>query len=260
MDENRKREEFAQCWLKAEPSISAYVFAAVAGFHDAEDVVQRIAQELARRFDEYDSDRPFIGWALWIAKSRVIDFYRKQSRNQLVFSNDLLQRLGETIAEQAENRDRRRLAGTQRVEVVGSDPTGAMYGGLEIADRLRLGFPIENLKRTPFIKKRGIKFNIPLDARTPSYDDTGDAAQKNIETMWDFEFWKAYLDDLARYRYNVLSLWTTHPFPSIIKLEKYPEVALDDVYRLGITASKNLVIYNESEGKKRIRWKSPSAN
>ncbi len=47
---------------------------------------------------------------MWIAKSRVIDFYRKQARNQLIFSNDLLQRLGETIAEQAESRDRRREA------------------------------------------------------------------------------------------------------------------------------------------------------
>lgn len=110
MNENQKREEFAQCWLKAEPSISAYVFAAVKGFHDAEDVLQRIAQELARRFDDYDSDRPFIGWALWIAKSRVIDFYRTQGRKQLVFSNDLLQRLSDTISEQALSRDRRREA------------------------------------------------------------------------------------------------------------------------------------------------------
>lgn len=48
MNEDRKREEFTRVWLVAEPSISAYVFAAIAGFHDAEDVVQRIAQELAR--------------------------------------------------------------------------------------------------------------------------------------------------------------------------------------------------------------------
>lgn len=119
-----------------------------------------------------------------------------------------------------------------RVEVIGSDATGAMYGGLEVADRIRLELPIENQSQVPFVKKRGIKFNIPLDARTPSYDDTGDNAQKNIETMWDFEFWKEYLDDLARYRYNVLSLWTTHPYPSLIKLEDYPDVALDDVYRV----------------------------
>ncbi len=124
--------------------------------------------------------------------------------------------------------------GPTQIRIIGTDATGAMYGGLEVADLLRLGFPIENQERAPFIKKRGIKFNIPLDARTPSYDDTGDSAQNNIETVWDFEFWQAYLDDLARYRYNVLSLWTTHPYPSIIKLKDYPEVALDDVYRIGV--------------------------
>jgi hypothetical protein len=111
--------------------------------------------------------------------------------------------------------------------VIGTDATGAIYGGLEVADRLRMGLPVENQRCAPFIKKRVIKFNIPLDARTPSYDDTGDSAQKNIETVWDLDFWKAYLDDLARYRYNVLSLWTTHPFPSLIKLEDYPDVALN---------------------------------
>ncbi|MEM6689639.1 MAG: sigma-70 family RNA polymerase sigma factor [Planctomycetota bacterium] len=110
MDENQKREEFARCWLNAEPSISAYVFAAIRRFHDAEDVVQKIAQELAKRFDEYDSNRPFVGWALWIAKSRVIDFYRSQGRNQLVFSNELLQSLGKTISQRSEGRDQRREA------------------------------------------------------------------------------------------------------------------------------------------------------
>jgi hypothetical protein len=125
-----------------------------------------------------------------------------------------------------------RVVAPNQIEVAGSDATGAMYGGLEVADRLKLRLPIEDEDQAPFVEKRGIKFNIPLDARTPSYDDTGDSAQKSIETMWDFGFWKAYLDDLARYRYNVLSLWTTHPFPSLIKLENYPDVALDDVYRI----------------------------
>lgn len=109
-DENQSRQDFAQRWLEAEPSISAYVFASVARFHDAEDVIQRIAQDLARRFDEYDSERPFLGWAMWIAKSRVIDFYRSQGRSQLLFSDDLLRRLSETIAEQAEDRSHRREA------------------------------------------------------------------------------------------------------------------------------------------------------
>ncbi|MEM9366113.1 MAG: sigma-70 family RNA polymerase sigma factor [Planctomycetota bacterium] len=110
MNEIEKRERFAQCWLEAEPAISAYVFASVNGFHDAEDVVQRVAQELARRFDEYDAERPFVGWALWIAKSRVIDFYRAQGRGRLVYSDEILSRLAETFAEQCEGRSERREA------------------------------------------------------------------------------------------------------------------------------------------------------
>jgi RNA polymerase sigma-70 factor (ECF subfamily) len=110
MDENQKRVEFTHHWLDAEPSVSAYVFASISGFHDAEDVVQRIAQELARRFDEYDSNRPFVGWALWVAKSRVIDFYRAQNRRQVVFSDELLVRLADTIANNAGGRNHRREA------------------------------------------------------------------------------------------------------------------------------------------------------
>ena len=132
-----------------------------------------------------------------------------------------------------------RTDGSNQIWVIGTDAKGTMYGGLELAEMIRLGLPIENKGQKPFVEKRGIKFNIPLDARTPSYDDTGDAAQNNIETVWDFEFWKAYLDDLARYRYNVLSLWSAHPYPSFTKLDEYPDVALEDVYRIGDELTPN---------------------
>src|SRR6187455_3464001 len=81
---------------------------------------------------------------------------------------------------------------------------------------------------------RGTKFNIPLDLRTPSYSDMSDSAQKNIDTAWDFDFWRAYLDKLARDRYNFVSLWNLHPFPSMVKVPEYPLVALDDVWRSNI--------------------------
>ena len=108
-----------------------------------------------------------------------------------------------------------RSVGSTRIKITGSDATGAMYGGLEVADLLRLGLPIKDQEQKPFVKKRGVIINIPLDIRTPAFDDSGEAAQKNIQTMWDFEFWKAYLDDLARYRYNLVSLWAAHPIPSL---------------------------------------------
>ena len=116
--------------------------------------------------------------------------------------------------------------------VVGADGPGLMYGGLHLAEAIRLEkrFPgIADADGSPAILRRGLKFNIPLDARTPSYDDTGDAAQNNIAEMWNFDFWREFLDDMARHRYNTLTLWNPHPFPSLLKLEKYPGVALADV-------------------------------
>ena len=64
---------------------------------------------------------------------------------------------------------------------------------------------IENQLQNPYMKVRGTKFNIPLDVRTPTYTEPSDAAQNNMAEMWNFEFWKDYIDNLARYRYNTIS-------------------------------------------------------
>ena len=118
------------------------------------------------------------------------------------------------------------------ISVKGGDANGLMYAGLELAEAIQDGKNLLKLEQTsgkPYFPYRGIKFNFPLDARTPSYDDTGDAAQQNILTMWDFDYWKNYLDNMARYRYNLLTLWSLHPYPSMVRVPGFEEVALDDV-------------------------------
>ncbi|MBL7220058.1 MAG: carbohydrate-binding family 6 protein [Phycisphaerae bacterium] len=116
--------------------------------------------------------------------------------------------------------------------VLACDTAGAMYGGLDVAEQISFNVSPAKIPAklsAPAIARRGIKFNIPLDARTPSYDDTGDAAQKNIVEMWNFEFWREFFDELAVCRYNTLTLWNPHPFPSIVKCPDYPDVALPNV-------------------------------
>ena len=117
--------------------------------------------------------------------------------------------------------------------VIGKDPAGAMYGGLDLAETIRSeGVAVVQPKQqSPYMQMRGIKFNIPLDARTPSYTDVCDAAQKNILEMWNIDFWKEYIDTLAKHRYNYISLWSLHPFPSLVKVAAFPEIALADIKR-----------------------------
>jgi hypothetical protein len=126
-------------------------------------------------------------------------------------------------------------AGKQAVSrwwVIGADAAGAMYGGLDIAEAIEIAGNLDAVadrEINPRIAKRGIKFNIPLDARTPSYSDDSTSAQANIGEMWDMRFWTEFLDEMARRRYNLLSLWSLSPFPSLVKVPEYPRVALTDV-------------------------------
>ena len=124
-------------------------------------------------------------------------------------------------------------AGRSSYWIIGADSAGVMYGGLEAAEVIRVNglSGIKDVDQNPYMSMRGTKFNIPLDVRTPSYTDVCDAAQNNMAEMWSFDFWKDYIDNLARYRYNFISLWSLHPFPSLVKVPDYPDVALDDVKR-----------------------------
>ncbi len=119
------------------------------------------------------------------------------------------------------------------VYVLAGTAIGAMYGGLDVAESIRLGTisGISASDNKPYLERRGIKINIPLDLRTPSYSDFSDAYQQNIPVMWEMEFWKQQLDEMARNRYNTLSLWSLNPFPSMVKVPEYPDVALNDVWR-----------------------------
>ena len=92
---------------------------------------------------------------------------------------------------------------------IGGDRIGAMYGGIHIGELASAGSieDVANSDNKPYIAKRGMKFNIPLDKRQPSFDDNGTSGRENFKHVWDLNFWKEYLDTIARQRYNVLSLW-----------------------------------------------------
>jgi hypothetical protein len=123
--------------------------------------------------------------------------------------------------------------GITRWWVIGNDAPGAMYAALDVADSVKIDRSLLNVinkQITPSLAVRGIKFNLPLDDRNETYTDETPSAQYNYVHMWDLDYWKRFLDQMARSRMNSLSLWNKHPFPHLVKLESYPRVALNDVY------------------------------
>jgi hypothetical protein len=123
--------------------------------------------------------------------------------------------------------------------IIGFDKTGTIYGGLDLAESVQSsGFGVlGDTDKLPYLANRGIKFNIPLDARTPSYADNGDQAQKSIADMWDINFWHEFLDEMAKNRLNMLSLWSSAPFPSLVYVPEYPNASLNDIKKTTVPPS-----------------------
>ncbi len=120
-----------------------------------------------------------------------------------------------------------------KIFVLASEPSGAMYGALEVAQHIKNGTinQIKNSDNQPYLKRRGVKFNIPLDLRTPSYSDISTISQANMKDVWDLNFWKDYFDEMARKKFNVMTWWTLNPFPSMVNVPEFPDVSLSDVWR-----------------------------
>ena len=109
--------------------------------------------------------------------------------------------------------------------VLGGDANGAMYGGLEMAENINYHdfTGSYDSQQSPHVLNRGVKANLPLDKRSPTYFGPGDgdgvnkgtAAQKAIKNVWDMDYWREWFDEMARNRFNVLTIWNCHPFPAL---------------------------------------------
>lgn len=89
-----------ELWYAHQPAISAYLYAAVPNFHDAEDLTQQVAVAVARDFDQYDPATPFLRWAIVIARNRVLNHRRSFAMSKVVFSQDTLDALAQAAPDQ----------------------------------------------------------------------------------------------------------------------------------------------------------------
>ncbi|MEK6238057.1 MAG: sigma-70 family RNA polymerase sigma factor [Planctomycetales bacterium] len=108
----RDKQRLTRLWIEAQPRVFSFVCAAVARRHDAEDLLQQVALETARSFDNYDPQRPFLPWVLTIARRQVIRFYEGQGKELTIFTPATLEMLADHHAGTSTAEDERQaLAG-----------------------------------------------------------------------------------------------------------------------------------------------------
>ncbi len=108
--------------------------------------------------------------------------------------------------------------------IIGSDPSGVLYGCLELDRRASAAKALpEQIELTDrpafrirgtnlFWMKRG-NYNFPV-------------IPKEFPWFFDRALMTRYLDELARNRYNTIFFWNGHPFPYFLRLSKYPEAGM----------------------------------
>jgi len=81
---------FTSRWVPAQPTVKAYIRSLVRDVQHAEDLLQEVALRAHKRFDEYDSSRPFIGWVLGITRYQVLAYFKAVRADRHRFNDTLL--------------------------------------------------------------------------------------------------------------------------------------------------------------------------
>ncbi len=101
------------------------------------------------------------------------------------------------------------------------DPSGARYGLFALAEELAIKKDLNKITSSlvnPTFEVRTIKFNLPWEPYRESK-----SMDYHLSTCRDLKFWETFLNMMLENRFNVLALYNMHPFPYLVKLDKYPE-------------------------------------
>lgn len=90
---------FADEWAEAEPAVAAFITSLAPNADDAEDLLQRTAEGLIRRWRDYDPNRPFVAWAIGSARIEVLRFRQERGRDRHVFDEEAVDALAQAHAD-----------------------------------------------------------------------------------------------------------------------------------------------------------------
>jgi RNA polymerase sigma-70 factor, ECF subfamily len=92
------KEEIAWQWTASLPSVSAYIRSFTHDFHDAQDILQDVSVAVVRKYADYDRNKPFVAWAIGIARNELLAYRRRKSIYRQFFDDESFEKIGEAFA------------------------------------------------------------------------------------------------------------------------------------------------------------------
>jgi hypothetical protein len=173
------------------------------------------------------------------------DFWKQNSKNAKIDDSKLTKKEGFQIRTQK-----------NFVYIEGTDATGALYGTMELVDRIKTSgeIPSEiNIEDSPEMVLRGSCIGVQKPVYLPGRDVYEyPYTPESFPWFYDKQLWTKYLDMMVDNRLNSLYLWNGHPFASLVKLKDYPfalEVSEEDFKK-----NEEIYKYLTVEANKRGIW------
>ncbi len=99
MNATQQIKEFTRLWTKAQPAVAAFISSMVPDFNQAEDVLQQVSMALLDNFEGYDPERPFVAWAIGVAKLEILSHRRKSAVDRHVFDSEAVAMVADAFAD-----------------------------------------------------------------------------------------------------------------------------------------------------------------
>ncbi|PQO30746.1 RNA polymerase subunit sigma-70 [Blastopirellula marina] len=84
------RNAFVEKFAANQQRIFAFVVSLAPGWNEAEDIFQRVSVVLWRKWDEYDQEKEFQGWALGVARLEVLKHMSDVRRRREIIDIDAI--------------------------------------------------------------------------------------------------------------------------------------------------------------------------
>jgi len=97
----QRKRVFMQLLTHHQSQLFGYLYAIVRNLADTDDLYQQTTLVLWKKFDDFQPDSNFAGWACQVARLEAMNFLQRQRRQRLVFDEDVLLALADAEFEPA---------------------------------------------------------------------------------------------------------------------------------------------------------------
>ncbi|MBS1617736.1 MAG: sigma-70 family RNA polymerase sigma factor [Bacteroidetes bacterium] len=101
-DNSDHYETFVALFARHEGDLRAFTRSLLPSWEDVDEVMQRTALALWRKFAQFDLNTVFMKWACVVARFEVLAYRRKMARDRLVFSESIMELLADEAQAEAE--------------------------------------------------------------------------------------------------------------------------------------------------------------